>query len=85
MDKLYTGVNGVTVKCRGPGVDGIEDHPVTVKGFVNANAKWGDFAGGCQVGTAVCAIKTKVSHDRAPVTGVNGLGLTGVTLQCCDY
>ena len=85
VNTLYTGVNAVTVKCRGPGIDGIVEHLVTAVGYVSKNSEWGDFAGGCEVGTAVCAVKTKVNHDRTPVTGVNGQGLTGAMMQCCDY
>ena len=82
-----TGINGMEVRCRGPGMFGTLTETVEEKsGF--EESKWSHWSSTCPPGTAVCALMTKVEDDQGSEWGLlfsDDAALTDGTLYCCDY
>ena len=76
-----TGVNGLSVVCRGPGIHGNNTHTITQIKNRSRSTLTGPSAR-CPPGSAVCALSTRVlaagfAQDDASVTDVK--------LYCCQY
>ena len=82
-----TGVNGIEVMCRGPGMDGTTT--TNIEQYSSwSDSRWGIWSSTCPSGKAVCALKTRVE----PYQGTGSWGsdiddgaLTDARLQCCDF
>ena len=74
-----TGVNGLEVKCRGPGMYGTQAVNIEQKmGF--SDSQWSPWSSTCLPGTAVCALKTKLE-----IGGWDNGAVTNAQLYCCEY
>ena len=83
-----TGVNGMEVMCRGPGMSGTLTENIEQKmGFTTS--EWTSWSPNCPSGAAVCALKTKVEPDQGTSLGVldysDDGALTDAKLYCCYY
>ena len=82
-----TGVRGMEVVCRGPGMYG------TLTANIEEKTTWdsselSSWSSTCPSGTAVCALKTKVEEDQGGWLsgGDNDDGaITDAKLYCCNY
>ena len=83
-----TGVRGMKVVCRGPGMFG------TLSENIEQKTTWGSselssWSSTCPSGTAVCALKTKAEDDQGAGLGRNGKAddeaITDAELYCCNY
>ena len=79
-----TAVNGLAVRCRGPGVTGTSTEYREQKlGF--SDSRWTDWSGACEVGSAVCAVKTRIEPDQGSWLSQDDAALTDVVMYCCKY
>jgi hypothetical protein len=81
-----TGVNGLAVTCRGPGIGGSSTAYLEQRGWWEASV-WSTWSPQCPPGTAVCALITRVEPDQGSVWGVDvdDGALTGAEMSCCAY
>ena len=81
-----TGVNGLEVKCRGPGMNG--NSVMSMKDYQTFSySYWTPWSGACPAGTAICSIMTKVEPDQGDQWGIDidDAALTDAKMMCCDY
>ena len=72
-----TGVDGMTVACRGPEMDGTLTQSIT-QSKTWENSAWSIWSSTCPFGTAVCALKTRFGL-------ADYVYVTDARLHCCDY
>ena len=76
-----TGVNGLKVTCRGPGMDGSLTQNIQ-QNDTWPGSTWSTWSSTCPPGTAVCALKTRfLGHSSVDDIAY----VTDVRLQCCYY
>ena len=81
-----TAVNGLKVKCRGPGMNGNSvTELVDYQSF--SDSYWTPWSGACPAGTAVCSLVTKVEPQQGSSwgVGIDDAALTNAEMHCCDY
>ena len=74
-----TGVNGIKVTCRGPRMDGTLTQSIT-QSMTWANSTWSSWSSTYPLGTAVCALKTRLQLGNGDDADV-----TDARFHCCDY
>ena len=82
-----TGANGLKIRCQGPGLSGSNTHDIEQLAHL-VFSWWGEWSPPCPFGTAVCSLRTRVQPNQgADWAGVDidDAGLTGASVQCCDY
>ena len=55
----YSTTNGLAIKCRGPGLSGLDEYVMEVPGLYDTNALWGAWSETCSSGQAVNALQVK--------------------------
>jgi len=75
-----TGVNGIRVKCRGPGLIGMSYETIEEKGTYWSTSRWGSWSQECPLGTAVCAIQTKLESSQG---WGDDASIADVKMFCC--
>ena len=76
-----SGIGGLRVKCRGPGMSGTDTHKLA-QYVLSSDSEWTGWAGGCPTGTAVCSLKTRVQPDESAGTANS---MIDAKMYCCDY
>ena len=77
-----TGVNGMMITCRGPGVDGSLTQNIQ-QNETWPNSTWSSWSSSCPLGTAVCALKTRKQVYHGP--DADDASITDARFQCCNY
>ena len=75
-----TGLNGLEVKCRGPGLHGTSIQKIQQTSEY-PESTWTSWSGSCPAGTAVCALKTRVEQEYIG----DDAAVTGLKFFCCQY
>ena len=81
-----TAIDGLEVKCRGPGMEGTTTHTMEQK-ISWSDSRWGSWSDECTSRSAVCSLQTRVEPDQGSVWGVDidDGALTEAKLHCCEY